>query len=112
MANEAQELPRFNRLVYASGSFGGNVIGRSKDLWLFYFYAGSATADVERRIPLLVLGALFTAARLIEALDDRWFSISETARPNSSVRWAPVTMSRRSTAGWSRRSCSTQTRWL
>lgn len=70
MANDAQELPRLNRLVYASGSFGGNVIGRSKDLWLFYFYAGSDAADVERRVPLLVLGALFMAARLIEALDD------------------------------------------
>jgi GPH family glycoside/pentoside/hexuronide:cation symporter len=70
VANEAQELPRFNRLVYASGSFGGNVISRSKNLWLIYFYAGSATADVEKRVPILLIGILFMLARLIEALDD------------------------------------------
>jgi GPH family glycoside/pentoside/hexuronide:cation symporter len=70
VANDAQELPRLNRLLYASGSFGGNVISRSKDLWLIYFYAPPADADVEKRVPILVLGALFTAARLIEALDD------------------------------------------
>jgi GPH family glycoside/pentoside/hexuronide:cation symporter len=70
VAAEARELPRFNRLVYASGSLGGNVISRSKDLWLIYFYAPPAGADVTPRIPILVLGLLFTAARLIEALDD------------------------------------------
>jgi len=70
VANEAQEIPLFNRLVYAFGSFGGNVIARSKDLWLIYFYAPPADADVEKRIPILVLGALFTAARVIDALDD------------------------------------------
>jgi GPH family glycoside/pentoside/hexuronide:cation symporter len=70
MAAEARELPRFNRLVYASGSLGGNVIARSKDLWLIYFYAPPADSDVTPRIPILVLGLLFTAARLIESLDD------------------------------------------
>jgi GPH family glycoside/pentoside/hexuronide:cation symporter len=70
VAAEARELPRFNRLVYASGSLGGNVISRSKDLWLIYFYAPPAGTDVTPRIPILVLGLLFTAARLIEALDD------------------------------------------
>ena len=70
MANEAQEIPLFNRLVYAFGSFGGNVISRSKDLWLIYFYAPPADADIQKRVPIMVLGALFTAARLIDALDD------------------------------------------
>jgi len=70
VAAEARELPRFNRLVYASGSLGGNVIARSKDLWLIYFYAPPADADITPRIPILVLGLLFTVARLIEALDD------------------------------------------
>jgi len=36
VAAEARELPRLNRLLYASGSLGGNVIARSKDLWLIY----------------------------------------------------------------------------
>jgi GPH family glycoside/pentoside/hexuronide:cation symporter len=70
VAAEARELPRLNRLVYASGSLGGNVISRSKDLWLIYFYAPPAGTDVTPRIPILVLGLLFTAARLIESLDD------------------------------------------
>ncbi|MGQ9571740.1 MAG: MFS transporter [Dehalococcoidia bacterium] len=70
MANDVRELPLFNRLVYAFGSFGGNVISRSKDLWLIYFYAPPATADIDQRLNILVLGALFTAARFIEALDD------------------------------------------
>jgi GPH family glycoside/pentoside/hexuronide:cation symporter len=70
MAKDARELPRFNRLVYASGSFGGNVISRSKDLWLIYFYAPPADADIEKRVPILLLGILFMAARLIEAIDD------------------------------------------
>jgi len=70
VANEAQEIPLFNRLVYAFGSFGGNVISRSKDLWLIYFYAPPADADIQKRVPIMVLGALFTAARLIDALDD------------------------------------------
>jgi GPH family glycoside/pentoside/hexuronide:cation symporter len=70
VANEAQEIPLFNRLVYAFGSFGGNVISRSKDLWLIYFYAPPADADIQKRLPIMVLGALFTAARLLDALDD------------------------------------------
>ena len=68
MAAEARELPRFNRLVYASGSLGGNVISRSKDLWLIYFYAPPADADIQQRVPILVLGLLFTAARVIGAV--------------------------------------------
>ncbi len=70
MAAEAAELPHFSRLLYASGSLGGNVISRSKDLWLIYFYAPPADSDVPPRITILVLGVLFTIARLIEALDD------------------------------------------
>ncbi|MGD0205195.1 MAG: MFS transporter [Dehalococcoidia bacterium] len=70
MANEAREVPLFNRLVYAFGSFGGNVISRSKDLWLIYFYAPPADADIQKRVPIMVLGVLFTAARLLDALDD------------------------------------------
>jgi GPH family glycoside/pentoside/hexuronide:cation symporter len=70
VAAEAAELPHLSRLLYASGSLGGNVISRSKDLWLIYFYAPPADSDVTPRIPILVLGVLFTIARLIEALDD------------------------------------------
>src|SRR3972149_2499048 len=64
------ELPLFNRLVYASGSLGGNLISRSRDLWLIFFYAPPGDADIAERVPILALGALLTAARITEALDD------------------------------------------
>ncbi len=66
----ARELPLVNRLLYASGSFGGNVLSRTKDLWLIFFYAPPGGADIHERVPILLLGALLTATRVIEALDD------------------------------------------
>lgn len=63
-------MPLLDRLLYASASFGGNVLSRSRDLWLIYFYAPPPDADIPRRVPVLVLGALLLAARVIEAFDD------------------------------------------
>jgi GPH family glycoside/pentoside/hexuronide:cation symporter len=67
----AAELPRRNMLLYASGSFAGNVISRTKDLWLIFFFAppGDET-DIARRTSVLAVGAVLTAARVIESLDD------------------------------------------
>jgi GPH family glycoside/pentoside/hexuronide:cation symporter len=70
MAQPQQELPRFSRLVYASGSLGGNVLSRSRDLWLIFFYAPPADADIAERVPILSLGVLLFVGRIIEALDD------------------------------------------
>jgi len=70
MAEALPSLPRLNRLLYASASFGGNVLSRSRDLWLIYFYAPPPEADLPKRVPVLILGALLLAARVIEALDD------------------------------------------
>ncbi len=70
MSQPSPSLPRLNRLLYASGAFGGNVLSRSRDLWLIFFYAPPADADTPERIPILLLGALLAAARVIEALDD------------------------------------------
>ena len=66
----APELPLLNRLLYASGSLGGNVLSRSRDLWLIFFYAPPGDADIAERVPILFLGALLTAARILESLDD------------------------------------------
>ncbi len=63
-------LPRVNRLLYASGSIGGNAIGRSKDLWLLYFYAPPEDADIERRTTTLVVGLVLFSIRFLEAFDD------------------------------------------
>lgn len=67
---DVRPLPLLNRLVYASGSLGGNVFSRSKDLWLIFFYAPPPGADTPERVPILLLGILLTLARIIEALDD------------------------------------------
>src|SRR3972149_6946271 len=63
-------LPRLNRLLYASGSIGGNAIGRSKDLWLLYLYAPPEDADIERRATTLTVGLVLFGIRFIEAFDD------------------------------------------
>ncbi|MFQ6019284.1 MAG: MFS transporter [Dehalococcoidia bacterium] len=78
-----RELPRFNRILYASGSVGGNVLSRSRDLWLIFFYAPPADADIAERVPILLLGALLAAARVIESLDDPligWWSDRTNSR--------------------------------
>jgi len=65
-----ERLPRVNRLLYASGSIGGNAIGRSKDLWLLYFYAPPEDADIQRRTTTLMVGAVLFSIRFLEAFDD------------------------------------------
>jgi glycoside/pentoside/hexuronide:cation symporter, GPH family len=65
-----QELPWPNKLLYASGSLGGNVISRSKDLWLIYFFAPPSDADIPTLVPRLTIGILMFVARMIEAFDD------------------------------------------
>ena len=52
-----ERLPRLNRLLYASGSIGGNAIGRSLDLWILFFYAPPDDADIPRRATTLAAGA-------------------------------------------------------
>ena len=43
----------WSRLLYASGSLGGNAIGRSRDLWLIFYYAPPDDADISRRAATL-----------------------------------------------------------
>lgn len=79
----ARRLPLFNRIVYASGSISGNVISRSMDVWLIFYYAPPADAEISQKLPLVAVGALLTAARLLEALDDPligWWSDRTTSR--------------------------------
>ncbi|HXG35612.1 MAG TPA: MFS transporter [Dehalococcoidia bacterium] len=70
MEEQARQLPAFNRILFASGSLGGNVLSRSRDLWLIFFYAPPPDADIPERIPILTLGILLAVARVIEAIDD------------------------------------------
>ena len=59
-----------NQLIYASGSFGGNILGRTKELWLLFFYAPPEGEDLPRLAPVALIGALLLVSRFIEALDD------------------------------------------
>ncbi len=65
-----QPFPFRTKLLYASGSIGGNVISRAKDLWLIYYFAPPDDADLPSRIPILTVGILLAIGRLIEAVDD------------------------------------------
>jgi GPH family glycoside/pentoside/hexuronide:cation symporter len=63
-------LPRRARLLYASASLGGEALTQSRNLWLVYFYAPPEDADLERLLSPLAVGAILTAVRLVESLDD------------------------------------------
>ena len=65
----APSLALRHQLIYASGSFGGNILGRTMQLWLIFFYT-EQEGDTPRLAPVLLVGALLTAGRLIEAFDD------------------------------------------
>src|SRR3990170_2027306 len=85
------ELPLFNRLVYASGSLGGNVISRSRDLWLIFFYAPPGDADIAERVPILalIMGALALASRYI-ALAGAWRHTRLDVEPATVGPWQAV----------------------
>ncbi len=63
-------LPLRTRLLYASSSLGGEALTQSRGLWLLFYYAPPADADLERILPIGLVGALVTAARLLDALND------------------------------------------
>jgi GPH family glycoside/pentoside/hexuronide:cation symporter len=68
---EDHALPRRDALLYASGSFAGNLISRVLSAWLFYFYAGGSDGgDLPRRMPVWVIGVILTATSIVGALDD------------------------------------------
>lgn len=58
-------LPLRSKLMYASSSLGGEALTQSRSLWLLYFY----TEATDLLSPFAV-GAILTAARLVETIDD------------------------------------------
>ena len=71
MSSPAPEIPRVNRLVYASGSIAGNVLTRSTALWLvFYFAPPSDEEDLPTLIPRLVIGILIPLITVLDSIDD------------------------------------------
>jgi GPH family glycoside/pentoside/hexuronide:cation symporter len=64
------ELSFGEQLIYASGSFGSNIMSRMRMVWLLYFYAPPEDADLPKLAPVVLVGVMLTIGRLIEALDD------------------------------------------
>ena len=59
-----------SKVLYASASLGGEALSQSRGVWLLFYYAPPADADIEALLSPLAVGALLTAARLLEAFDD------------------------------------------
>ena len=70
MNEQTERLPLRNRLLYSSGSIGGNAISRSMDLFFLFFYAPPSDAETVERIPIVLAGIVISGVRLLEALDD------------------------------------------
>jgi len=63
-------LPLRTTLLYAASSLGSEALGQSRGLWLVYYYAPPADADLPELLPITLVGVILTAGRLIESLDD------------------------------------------
>ena len=74
-------LPLLNKLLYTSDMIGGQAVAQAGNLWLLFFLAPPRTEGASDAVPGIALGpfdvdarvfvgALLTAGRFIEALDD------------------------------------------
>lgn len=70
MAQVEPEIPRANRLLYASASFGGNVLSRTGHAWLIFFYAPPADSDLPTIVPRITLTSILLAIGIIDAIND------------------------------------------
>ena len=71
MSTPASDIPRLNRIIYASGSIAGNVISRSSALWLIFFFAPPAEEkELPTLIPRLTLGIIILAISFLDSIDD------------------------------------------
>ena len=71
MSSPASDIPRLNRIVYASGSIAGNVLSRSSALWLVFFFAPPADEkELPTLIPRLTLGIIIVAITFLDSVDD------------------------------------------
>ena len=66
----ADEIPRFNRLVYASHSFGSSVLSRTTQAWLIFFYAPPAGEDAPTIVPRITLTTILLVLGVLDAIDD------------------------------------------
>ena len=63
-----QPLPRRDALLYASGSFAGNLLSRITGAWLFYFYADGGSDRT--LVPVWAIGVILTVTSILGTFDD------------------------------------------
>lgn len=64
------DIPRRNRIIYASASFGGNLLSRTVQLWLLFYYAPPKDADLPTIVPRITLGIILLLIGIEDAIDD------------------------------------------
>jgi glycoside/pentoside/hexuronide:cation symporter, GPH family len=64
------ELPKRDKLLYASGALAGNVLFQATAAWLLFFYAREEDVDVVRYIPIGVAGVILGLGRFLDSLND------------------------------------------
>lgn len=62
-------LPTKNKVLFAVGGLGENVVFQAVTAWLIFFWAGRGDSE-KALIPIGLLGVLLGVGRLIEAFDD------------------------------------------
>ena len=70
MSEPQGDILRFNRIVYASASLGGNVLSRTGTLWLLFFYSPPSDADIPTIVPRLTLAGILIGVGVLDAIDD------------------------------------------
>ena len=65
-----EPLPRLNRLLYASHSFGSSVLTRATQAWLIFFYAPPKDQDLPTIVPRLTLTTILLVMGVFDALDE------------------------------------------
>ena len=70
MSQPDGEIPRRNRIIYASASFGGNLVSRTSQLWLLFYYAPPSDAGLPTIVPRVVLAIILLVVGIEDAIDD------------------------------------------
>jgi glycoside/pentoside/hexuronide:cation symporter, GPH family len=63
-------LPLRTKVLYATSNVGSEALGRSRSLWLLYYYAPPADAGLHRYLPALLIGVILAGGRVLGALDE------------------------------------------
>lgn len=69
-APAGEPIPRVNRLLYASHSFGSSVLTRTTQAWLIFFYAPPKDQDLPTIVPRLTLATILLVLGVFDALDE------------------------------------------